>query len=161
GGQGHGRDDIRTSVELDIRSTGQLYVVTITSPVTRIEGREDLAAVLKTYFEEYGDRFGDLALTKEIGVSIEAVRLRAWMPRPAHRMAEYPPATGGVEVALKSSRECWWASETEARPTNVYDYAALAPGHRVEGPAIIEASDTTIVVEPGWRGEMDGNGFFR
>ncbi|GAB3702280.1 hydantoinase/oxoprolinase family protein [Nocardiopsis oceani] len=160
-GQGYGPEDIRTSVELDIRAAGQLTVVTITSPVTRIEGRDDVAAVIKAYFAEYGDRFGDLALTRETGVSIDAIRLRAWIPRPAPRLAEFAPATGGVQDALKTSRECWWEGEPEALATNVYYYAALEPGHSVQGPAIIEAPDTTIVVEPGWRGEMDQNGFFR
>jgi N-methylhydantoinase A/oxoprolinase/acetone carboxylase beta subunit len=65
GGQGFVADDIRTAVELDVRSTGQLYVITIASPVSRLESQEDLAAIIKAYFTEYGDRFGDLALTKD------------------------------------------------------------------------------------------------
>ncbi len=41
----------------------------------------------------------------------------------------------------------------------MYDYAALGPGHEVAGPAVIEAADTTALVEPGWRAAMDDFGF--
>jgi|TARA_B100001971_G_C17929373_1_gene401903 N-methylhydantoinase A/oxoprolinase/acetone carboxylase beta subunit len=36
-------------------------------------------------------------------------------------------------------------------------------GHGFEGPAIIEAEDTTVVVEPGWRYVVDelGNGLLK
>lgn len=159
-GQGYGPDDIRTVVELDARSTGQLYVITIASPVSRMDSQEDLASVIKAYFEEYGDRFGDLALTKEIGVSIDAIRLRAWVPRSAPPHPELAGTDQPVGVARKGTRTCWW-SGSESVETAVYAYADLRAGHRLAGPAIIEAADTTIVVEPGWRGEMDTYGFFR
>ena len=35
--------------------------------------------------------------------------------------------------------------------TRVFDAAALQPGNRVDGPAILEAPDTTTVVPPGWQ----------
>ncbi|SFB49877.1 N-methylhydantoinase A [Amycolatopsis marina] len=159
-GQGYVADDIETVVELDIRSTGQLYVITIASPVRRLETQDDLAAVIKAYFAEYGDRFGDLALTKEIGISIDAIRLRAWVPRPAPRQLDRPDSGQPVGAAFKGTRECWWGNADEPQTTEVYEYAALNPGHRLTGPAIVEAADTIIVIEPGWSGEMDGHGFF-
>lgn len=160
-GQGYVPDDIQTVVELDIRSLGQLYVITVASPVERLTSQEDLASVIKTYFAEYGDRFGDLALTREIGVSVDAIRLRAWIPRVARPQQERATTQHPVSVALTGSRSCWWAGGGQPEPTPVYAYAALEPGHRLSGPAIVEAADTTIVVEPGWHGEMDTFGFFR
>ncbi len=40
----------------------------------------------------------------------------------------------------------------------IYARGSLAPGARFEGPAIVEQSDTTTLVEPGWRGEVAPNG---
>jgi N-methylhydantoinase A len=40
----------------------------------------------------------------------------------------------------------------------VYERDGLAPGDAVQGPAIIEQSDTTTLVEPGWRAEAAPNG---
>ena len=42
--------------------------------------------------------------------------------------------------------------ETEAA---IYERALLSQTAQIEGPAIIEQSDTTTLVEPGWRGRLD------
>ncbi|MFN0161762.1 MAG: hypothetical protein ACKVQQ_11070, partial [Burkholderiales bacterium] len=39
----------------------------------------------------------------------------------------------------------------------VYDRDGLAPGDAVSGPAIIEQSDTTTLIEPGWTGRVADN----
>ena len=45
-----------------------------------------------------------------------------------------------------------WAAAGLAK---VYDRAALATGQRIEGPAIIEERETTLVLPPGWIGVVD------
>jgi 5-oxoprolinase (ATP-hydrolysing) len=42
----------------------------------------------------------------------------------------------------------------EWRAARVFAIAALGPGNIVDGPAIITEPTGTIVIEPGWRGEM-------
>lgn len=157
--EGHEPDELSFSLELDMRSSGQLYVITVASPVERIENEDDLAAIVRAYFDEYGDRFGDLALTQEIGVSIDAIRLRAWVPRERWKLAERPAASRGVDAAHKGTRRCWWDPDGFAE-TPVYDYAQLEPGHTIAGAAIVESLDSTILIAPGWRGQMDAYGFF-
>ncbi|CAJ1583541.1 hydantoinase/oxoprolinase family protein [[Mycobacterium] wendilense] len=161
GGQGFASDEVKTTIELDMRSTGQLFVITIACPVSRLRGPADVAEIIRAYFDEYGDRFGDLALTREVGVSIDAVRLRAWIPREPEQARKRLPgvAPADVTAAWTGSRSCVWRDGPAH--TDVYAYAALQAGHRVDGPAIVEAADTTIVVEPGWFGEMDEYGYFR
>jgi N-methylhydantoinase A len=44
------------------------------------------------------------------------------------------------------------------QPTAIHDRDSLTPGHYVDGPAIIVQPDTTIVVEPGYRGATDSFG---
>ena len=39
--------------------------------------------------------------------------------------------------------------------TPIYDFAKIGPGTEIDGPAIIESTVTTIVVNPGDRAEMD------
>jgi len=142
-----------------MRSSGQLYVITVASPVDRIRDEDDLATVVRAYFDEYGDRFGDVALTQEIGASIDAVRLRAWVPRERWKLQELPAAQRGIDAALKGTRSCWWKPDG-FQDTPVFDYAALEPGHVIAGPAVVESRDTTILVAPGWTGRMDVYGFF-
>ena len=42
--------------------------------------------------------------------------------------------------------------------TPIYERAELAPGMRFDGPAIVEQSDTTTVVEPGMDVKVDAKG---
>ena len=44
------------------------------------------------------------------------------------------------------------------RDTPIHRRAGLAPGARLDGPAIVEQMDTTIVIEPGCRAEADAMG---
>jgi len=37
----------------------------------------------------------------------------------------------------------------------VFDHVLIQCGNVIDGPAIIEAEDTTIVIEPGWRYTRD------
>jgi N-methylhydantoinase A len=32
------------------------------------------------------------------------------------------------------------------------------PGYEVEGPAVVELPESTLLVPPGWSGEVDGSG---
>ncbi|MFO7854350.1 MAG: hydantoinase B/oxoprolinase family protein [Paracoccaceae bacterium] len=43
----------------------------------------------------------------------------------------------------------------ERRRTPLHDREALAPGQRIEGPAIVREPTATTVVEPGWRAELN------
>ncbi|MCW3066403.1 MAG: hydantoinase/oxoprolinase family protein, partial [Solirubrobacterales bacterium] len=43
----------------------------------------------------------------------------------------------------------------------VYDGAVLGPGAPLAGPAIVEGSDTTTVVPPGWTYRIDEHGHGR
>ncbi len=46
----------------------------------------------------------------------------------------------------------------EWRPTPLYDRAALAPGARLVGPAIVVEANATTVLERGWRAHVDALG---
>jgi N-methylhydantoinase A/oxoprolinase/acetone carboxylase beta subunit len=40
----------------------------------------------------------------------------------------------------------------------VWERDALRPGQEIKGPAIVEQSDTTVLIEPGWRGQVHAGG---
>ncbi len=51
-----------------------------------------------------------------------------------------------AESAIRDRRQVYFGSGFQATP--IYDHAALRPGHRLVGPALIEADDTTILLQP-------------
>jgi N-methylhydantoinase A len=156
---GFSPQDIDYQLELDVRSGNQLYVTTIKSPVLRIESKEDLAAVLQAYFAEYSDRFGEFAVTREVGVSVETIRLRASVAQARWDVVERPAPDYGVEDARRGERDCYWERSRSLEPTPVYDYDRIGAGHEIHGPAILEGPDTTVVLYPEWAARMDEFGF--
>jgi N-methylhydantoinase A/oxoprolinase/acetone carboxylase beta subunit len=69
-----------------------------------------------------------------------------WMPSAA---AESPHrAEAGASRGVR-----WRAAELE--PTPIYDYAGLQPGAELDGPAIVQAEDTSYAIPPEWRARID------
>ena len=62
------------------------------------------------------------------------------------------------EAALKGEREVY--RNGASAPSKVYAADKLKPGNAAEGPAIIEAVDSTVVAPAGWTYSVDayGNG---
>ena len=67
---------------------------------------------------------------------------------------------GGEDAgpAKKGNRNAYWPELSTRINTDVYQFEKLAPGNRLEGPALIEAEFTTIVVPPGQFFHIDSRG---
>jgi N-methylhydantoinase A len=66
-------------------------------------------------------------------------------------------ARSGTE-AVKAKRRAWFR-ETGVIDAAIYDRKRMAAGLQVTGPAVIESLESTILVPPGWRAEMNEDGF--
>lgn len=71
----------------------------------------------------------------------------------------FAEATGDGD-SLRGERSAWFA-ETGRVATPVHDRTRLAAGQALNGPAIVESLDSTLVVPPGWRATVDDAGFIR
>jgi len=60
--------------------------------------------------------------------------------------------------AVKAKRRAWFR-ETGVIDAAIYDRKRMAAGLQVTGPAVIESLESTILVPPGWRAEMNEDGF--
>jgi N-methylhydantoinase A len=83
-----------------------------------------------------------------------AVSLQAVMPIPRAPLEPRSPTGATAESARKGHREIWrpggWTGAA------VYDRERLDPGAQLEGPALVEGVDTTIVVPEGFTLSIDG-----
>ena len=61
--------------------------------------------------------------------------------------------SSGIENALKQRRNVCFERDGHARwiETPIYDGARLQSGDSLQGPAVVEETDTTIVLQPGDR----------
>ena len=53
------------------------------------------------------------------------------------------------------TRRAYWGPEHGFIETPIYQYDLVERYKELEGPAICEASDTTIIVSPGWEFHRD------
>ncbi|MHC4109252.1 MAG: hydantoinase/oxoprolinase family protein [Planctomycetota bacterium] len=68
-------------------------------------------------------------------------------------LSDQGPRASGAEP-LKTHRRILLADPHGGVEAAIYERAAMDLGLAIEGPAVIEQEDTTILVEPGWRAEV-------
>jgi N-methylhydantoinase A len=118
---------------------------------------ETIAALLANFEAAYGARFGAGAGYAEAGIIVTGVRVRV------HGRVRKPSvvrraAAGNGAGAKLPERDVYWEELSGRVPTAVWDGSLLEHGTRVDGPAVIELPDTTIVVRPAQRAAIDEYG---
>ena len=59
------------------------------------------------------------------------------------------------DEARKGTRDVWFTSNMSVK-TVIWDRNGLPAGSVLQGPAIVEQLDSTIVVPDGWKAHVDG-----
>ena len=113
-------------------------------------GPHSLSAIRVTFEAVYRGLFGRTGPD----VPLEGVswRLLASGPRPAVKLRS---ASGAAGTAKKGERPVYFPEWEEHRPVPVYDRYLLTVGTLFDGPAIIEERESTTVIGPGARIEVD------
>ncbi|MFZ5555227.1 MAG: hydantoinase B/oxoprolinase family protein [Pseudomonadota bacterium] len=112
-----------------------------------LESGDDMAA---RFAERHRTHFG--FAMPERPVMVEAVSVEASggaIPAPA------PPPQPASGTRPSPEAAVAMFCDGARRPTPLYRRAALAPGSRVDGPALIAEDNTTTVVDPGWAARID------
>ena len=94
-------------------------------------------------------------------MSSPASRLRATAATPHPKLSRAKRLN--TKIAVKAGlgkRDIYWADLEKTARTPIYDGALLVPGNRVVGPAVIETTDTTVVVHPRRSLKVDAFGNF-
>jgi N-methylhydantoinase A len=112
-------------------------------------------AVALRLFEEHYERTVGMRLA-DVPIEVVTWRLSVSGPTPPRtrdavplRAAEPPPkARRAVRFEADGSPEC----------AAVYERRSLSLGAVIEGPAIVEEPDTTVLIRPGWRAEVAEDG---
>jgi N-methylhydantoinase A len=100
------------------------------------------------YRAEYGNTLGDLPVTIcSLKIAVRGRRVSQAGRKPA-------PLSSTTAVAA-TMRPVYFGGWVE---TPIFDRATLRPGDVFYGPAILEQSDTTSVIEPGMRARVDAFG---
>jgi N-methylhydantoinase A len=150
----------RFEFSLDVRHKGQINEVELLLPATRLakDFEPRLRKLFVTRYEQLYGRGSALA-----GAILELVvcRLRARALTPQPKLVVSRKTSKAIpKGAVRKKREIYWPDLKQKRQTAVYDGERLVSGNSVTGPAIVETSDTTVVVQPGAKLRLDKLGNF-
>jgi len=143
--------------ELDMHYLGQTHTVSVPLPVTLGEGTTGVnAEIIRQAFDAaYGAAFS--RLLPGIPVRIVTLRTAAIGRRPAFDLtALAPPANADIETARRGTRQVYL--DGAWRETAIWSRLDLPVGTCIEGPAIFEQPDATILLDPGLTAEVDALG---
>ena len=141
------------------------YEGTDTAVIVPVGSLAEMTAAFET---EYARRFsflmpGKTIITEAVSVEVTGAQEypaadtppvrtpRSWgeaFPRPPWKRSPGTPWEASVRMFTAGA----WAE------VDLFSRAALKPGHKVDGPAVIAEDLATTVVEPGWRAVVTGRG---
>jgi N-methylhydantoinase A len=150
----------RLAFSLDMRHRGQINEVEVLLPEGRLKGdfTEKLAA---RFYARYEQLYGKGSSYRGARLEIVTLRLRASAATPRPKLPRARTLSARVAPQARLGRRAiYWPDYKRTVPTPIYDGACLRPGNRIAGPAVVETTDTTIVVYPKRRLRVDAFGNF-
>ncbi|MDQ7782324.1 MAG: hydantoinase/oxoprolinase family protein [Desulfomonilaceae bacterium] len=107
----------------------------------------------ETYQRLYGRTYPDTR------VEFITFRLRAGLPERPFRIPRLSATAGTLEDCIKGQRDAYSLVQRKYIPFTVVDRLKLFSGARIDGPAIIEEKESTIVVGEDAKASVDDFGF--
>ena len=154
--EGFQEEQIRFRLELDMRYGMQYNLTKIVSPHLNVQRADDFRDICDTFTEQYSAVYTPEATFPMGGINVECFYLTASVenPDPVIEEAELkgPEPPGSARLP---PRQATWIGRGHSVDTPVFSFQEMEPGNVITGPALIEAPDTTFVVEPGWRFTLD------
>ena len=151
--EGIARDLISTRHAADMRYVGQSYELEVDVPDTTDASTPDELA------RRFHDAHERVYAHAQRGNAVETVNLRV-----VHSFRPDPPSPAGDRAGradgneARETRRTVFAEHPDGVDAAVFDRSDLAPGTVIDGPAIVEQPDTTIVVYPGHRCTVGDDG---
>lgn len=131
---------------VDARYRGQVHEISINMPGGRFK-QDKMPGFIDRFTEQYENRYGKETSYREARVEAVTFEVKGIgkLNKPALIRHEFSSAdsTG----ALKGKREVYLNNEESFQFINVFLREKLKPGNKVDGPAIIEANDTTVFID--------------
>jgi N-methylhydantoinase A len=157
--EGFSEDRIHFRLELEMRYGMQYNLTKVESPHLNVMRPEDFKDICDRFTAQYSAIYSPEATFPRGGINVECFFLTAFVDSPPYQAVSCE--IGGQtpdDTARRAPRDAYWSRAGGYTRTPVFDFDALLPGNVIEGPALIEAKDTTYVLEPEWRFTMDGYG---
>ena len=153
--EGVAPESVRFVYQADTRYVGQSYELTINFPEGGVTS-EQLPGILNQFHSEHERAYGFKA--EEEPVEFVTLRLSAIGVITKPRKMEIEAGGSDASAAIKTRRAVYLAESGGYVDCPIYDRYGLKSGNAIEGPAIVEEVDSTVVVHPGYAAIVDGYG---
>jgi N-methylhydantoinase A/acetophenone carboxylase len=145
-------------LELDMLYGGQFHVKRALSPRLTIHGEGDVRAICDAFEKEFSEAFSPFVVNPDGGVFVDSFILKAVVPTKKAFLPRIALEGSDPAAAQKATRSVYWPEKKDFSTTNIYSFEKLRPGNVVEGPAIVEAEYTTLVVPPSLKFSINEHG---
>lgn len=141
--------------QADLRYTGQSFELKVPVPSGRLDP-EHLTMLDQAFHQLHERAYGHSAPGEPVQIVNIRLIARGMIPKP--KMKQLPRVNDQGEAAVKGTRPVCFRPVEGYLPTPVYDRYRLLSGARIEGPAVIEEFDSTLLIHPGYHGKVDDFG---
>ncbi|MFD4192756.1 hydantoinase/oxoprolinase family protein [Amycolatopsis thermoflava] len=130
----------------EMRYAGQNHELPVPVPEGEITA-DTVAQLTKRFAAEHERMYGYSSAEDE--VQVVTFRLRAIGEVSRAELHRAPLGDADASAAIRATREVYLPESGGFTECPVYDRRLLEPGHRVDGPAVVEQMDTTTLLLPG------------
>lgn len=134
----------------DMRYSGQGHEINVAIPQGTL-GPESVEQIRRNFYQKYEELYGRYMTN----VAVESVSWRVLVSGPSPRIQFSMLGESGEHSALKGKRHVYFPESHGFEDCPVYDRYLLTPGSSLEGPAVIEERESTLVVGPASRVTID------
>ena len=138
----------------DLRYAHQGSELTVPYEHSQVD-REGLEALVEEFHRRHQQLYGF-----SLDQPVEIVTLRVTAAGQVGQV-KMPPIQGEGRTpgdAILERRQVYFEESDGFVPCAIYDRSGLYPGAKIDGPAILEGMDATVVINPGWEAQVDQYG---
>ncbi len=140
-------DQIELRRYADARYPGQVHELTISVPSAVAYDESSVAEIEQHFHAEHERHFA--YSRPDLPVEFLHWRLSSIGSNGLTKPTAEAPVQTDAQSAVIGQRDVYFPVASEVLHTNVYLAEKLAPGARFPGPAVVQATTTTLVVNPG------------
>ena len=147
---GHDPNAVEAEAAVDMRYVGQSFTLRV--PVSLPIDDETKHQVERRFHDAHEERYGYASPTEPIELVTVRMRVRGRIDPPNLRSMHDEVD----EPVARASRDVWF--DAGYRETPIYHRDGLPVGSAIAGPAVIEGSESTVLIHPDQHAEIDPYG---
>lgn len=144
--------DAEVTLSLDMRHVDQGHEIKVSLPGYAVDEVTPEAAL-----ERFEETYRDIFNREPLDYPVEVLNYRLELREETESGAVATLATPTDEPTTVTSRDVYFGEAHGEVETNIYRWPSMEAGSTVEGPAVIEADQTTVVADPDATVTVDKN----